>query len=120
MKKVGPVHHTEFDHFCRGAASHERRQALDVAEALLRAGLLGEKPSVGQRHIYLNVKRMAEVNALIDHGETRDPVLGADLDGARPGRRRLYGSSDGTVTVTTGTERSSVTRPAGGESPRAA
>jgi hypothetical protein len=75
MGKVGPGYHTEFDHFRRGAPAHEGRQALDVAEALLRAGLLGEKPSVGQRHIYLNVRALPEIHALIDRGETRDPVL---------------------------------------------
>jgi hypothetical protein len=35
-------------------------------------------------------------------------------------RGAAYGSSAGTVTVTTGTERSSVTSPAGGASPRTA
>jgi hypothetical protein len=75
MGKVGPGYHTEFDHFRRGAPAHEGRQALEVAEALLRAGLLGEKPSVGQRHIYLNVKALPEIHALIDRGETRDPAL---------------------------------------------
>ena len=120
MGKVGPGYHTEFDHFRRGAPAHEGRQALDVAEALLRAGLLGEKPSVGQRHIYLNVKALPEIHALIDRGETRDAVLERTWTAPPRVRRRLYGSSDGTVTVTTGTERSSVTRPAGGESPRAA
>jgi hypothetical protein len=75
MGKVGPGYHTEFDHFRRGAPAHEGRQALDVAEALLRAGLLGEKPSVGQRHIYLSVKALPEIHALIDRGETSDPAL---------------------------------------------
>lgn len=75
MGKVGPGYHTEFDHFRRGAPAHEGRQALDVAEALLRAGLLGEKPSVGQRHIYLSVKALPDIHALIDRGETRDPTL---------------------------------------------
>jgi hypothetical protein len=75
MGKVGPGYHTEFDHFRRGAPAHMGREALEVAEALLRAGLLGEKPSVGQRHIYLNVKALPEIHALIDRGETSDPVL---------------------------------------------
>jgi hypothetical protein len=85
MKKIGPVHHTEFDHFYRGAAPHERRRALEVAEELLRAGLLGEKPSVGQRHIYLNVKRMRDIDALIDRGETRDPALAQTWTAPAPG-----------------------------------
>ena len=46
-----------------------------MAEALLRAGLLGEKPSVGQRHIYLSVRALPEIHALIDRGETTDPQL---------------------------------------------
>jgi len=75
MGKVGPGYHTEFDHFYRGAAAHERRQALEIAEALLRAGLLGEKPSVGQRHIYLRREALREIHALIERGETEDPEL---------------------------------------------
>ena len=75
MGKVGPGYHTEFDHFSRGAAAHDRRQALEVGEALVRAGLLIEKPSVGQRHISLNVRRLPEIHALIDRGETSDPEL---------------------------------------------
>jgi hypothetical protein len=75
MGKVGPGHHTEFDHVYRGAPAHQRDMALDVGEALVRAGLLGAKPSVGQRHIYLERAALAEIHALIDRGETRDPVL---------------------------------------------
>ena len=77
MGKVGVGYHTDISNFARGAAAHERHQALDVGEALLRAGLLGEKPSVGQRHIYLNVKALPEIHALIERGETRDPQLAA-------------------------------------------
>ena len=75
MGKVGPGYHTEFDHFARGAAAHDRRQALEVGEALVRAGLLLEKPSVGQRHISLNVRALPEIHALIARGETSDPQL---------------------------------------------
>lgn len=75
MGKVGPGYHTEFDHFARGAAAHDRRQALEVGEALIRAGVLLEKPSVGQRHISLNVRALPEIHALIDRGETDDPQL---------------------------------------------
>ena len=77
MGKVGPGYHTEFDHFARGAAAHDRRQALEVGEALIRAGLLIEKPSVGQRHISLNVPALPRIHALIDRGETSDPQLAA-------------------------------------------
>lgn len=75
MGKVGPAYHTEFDHFARGAAAHDRRQALEVGEALIRAGMLLEKPSVGQRHISLNVRALPEIHALIERGETSDPQL---------------------------------------------
>jgi hypothetical protein len=85
MGKVGPGYHTEIDHFRRGAPAHEGRQALDVAEALVRAGLLGEKPSVGQRHIYLERRALPEIHALIDRGETRDPVLARVWTAAAPG-----------------------------------
>ena len=75
MGKVGPGYHTEFDHFARGAAAHDRRQALAVGEALIRAGMLLEKPSVGQRHISLNVRALPQIHALIERGETTDPQL---------------------------------------------
>ena len=75
MGKVGPGYHTEFDHFARGAAAHDRRQALEVGEALIRAGMLLEKPSVGQRHISLNVRALPQIHALIERGETSDPHL---------------------------------------------
>ncbi len=85
MGKVGVGYHTEFGHFYRGAAAHERRQALEVAEALLRAGLLGEKPSVGQRHIYLRREALPEIHALIERGETRSPQLAETWTAPAPG-----------------------------------
>ena len=62
-------YHTEFAHLPRGFAGDQRALAQDVGEALLAAGLLAEKPSVGQRHVFLNPRRAAEVRALIERGE---------------------------------------------------
>jgi hypothetical protein len=56
-------------HLARGFPGHERAAALEVGERLLAAGLLLEKPSVGQRHVYLNPRRAADVYALIERGE---------------------------------------------------
>ena len=42
-------------------------QLMRTAERL-ESGLLSEKPSVGQRHVYLNPKRAAEIHKLIDTG----------------------------------------------------
>jgi hypothetical protein len=61
-------YHTEFAHLARGFAGNDRALAQEVGEALLEAGLLSEKPSVGQRHVYLNPKRAAEIRQLIDTG----------------------------------------------------
>ena len=61
-------YHTDFAHLARGFAGNERALAQDVGEALLEAGLLAEKPSVGQRHVFLNPRRAADVRALIDEG----------------------------------------------------
>ena len=61
-------YHTEFSHLARGFAGNERALAEDVGEQLLRSGLLLEKPSVGQRHVFLNPRRAADIYALIDHG----------------------------------------------------
>src|SRR5207253_11198268 len=77
MGKVGSQYHTEFDHLYRGAAPEDRREALEVGEALLRAGLLGEKPSVGQRHVFLRREALPEIHALIDRGHTANPGLAA-------------------------------------------
>ena len=56
-----------------------------VGEALLRAGLLGEKPSVGQRHVYLRREALPEIHALIERGETADPALRALWTAPAPG-----------------------------------
>jgi hypothetical protein len=59
-------YHTAFDHLARGFAGNERSLAYEVGEELLAAGLLEQKPSVGQRHVNLNPKRAAEIRAIID------------------------------------------------------
>ena len=61
-------YHTDFAHLARGFAGNERALAQDVGEALLESGLLAEKPSVGQRHVFLNPRRAAEIHRLIDDG----------------------------------------------------
>ncbi len=62
-------YHTEFSHLPRGFAGNDRALAQKVGEALLEAGLLAEKPSVGQRHVYLNPRKAAEIHRLIKTGE---------------------------------------------------
>jgi hypothetical protein len=61
-------YHTSFDHLARGFAGNERALAGEVGERLLAAGLLLEKPSVGQRHVYLNSRRAREIYRFIDEG----------------------------------------------------
>jgi hypothetical protein len=61
-------YHTDFAHLARGFAGNERAFAQAVGEALLESGLLAEKPSVGQRHVFLNPRRAAEIRTLIDEG----------------------------------------------------
>jgi hypothetical protein len=61
-------YHTDFRHLSRGFAGNDRALADDVGEALLEAGLLEEKPSVGQRHVYLNPRRAADIHGLIERG----------------------------------------------------
>jgi hypothetical protein len=62
-------YHTEFAHLARGFAGNDRALAQEAGEALLSAGLLAEKPSVGQRHVYLNPRRAAEIRRMIDTGD---------------------------------------------------
>jgi hypothetical protein len=61
-------YHTDFRHLSRGFAGNERALADEVGEALVAAGLLAQKPSVGQRHVFLNPRRAADIHALIDRG----------------------------------------------------
>ncbi|MCU0308260.1 MAG: hypothetical protein MUE51_10950 [Thermoleophilia bacterium] len=88
MRKVGAQYHTEFDHMYRGSPPELRHDALEVGEALLRAGLLGEKPSVGQRHVYLRREALPAIHALIERGETLDPGLAAEWTAPPPGEVR--------------------------------
>ena len=61
-------YHTDFAHLARGFAGNERALAEAVGEALLAAGLLAEKPSVGQRHVFLNPRGAGDIQARIDRG----------------------------------------------------
>ena len=61
-------YHTAFDHLARGFAGNDRALAFEVGEELLNAGLLSEKPSVGQRHVSLNPRKAGEIRALIEEG----------------------------------------------------
>ena len=56
-----------------------------MGEALIRAGMLLEKPSVGQRHISLNVRALPQIHALIERGETDDPQLAEMWTAPAPG-----------------------------------
>ena len=62
-------YHTEFTHLQRGFAPADRELANTVGEALLQAGLLAEKPSVGQRHVFLDPRHVREIRGLIERGE---------------------------------------------------
>jgi hypothetical protein len=62
-------YHTDFKHLARGFAGNDRNLAEAVGEALLEAGLLAEKPSVGQRHVFLNPRRAGDIHAFIERGE---------------------------------------------------
>jgi hypothetical protein len=62
-------YHTDFAHLPRGFAGNDRALASEVGEALLDAGLLDEKPSVGQRHVFLNPRRAADIRRFIESGE---------------------------------------------------
>jgi hypothetical protein len=62
-------YHTDIAHLARGFAGNERELAGAVGDALLTPGLLAEKPSVGQRHVFLNPRRAADVHRLIETGQ---------------------------------------------------
>jgi hypothetical protein len=79
MGKYGG-YHTEFSHLARGFPGHERALALEAGEALLRAGILAEKPSVGQRHVSLVAARTEDIKRLIAGSEVPDSELRRFLD----------------------------------------
>jgi hypothetical protein len=85
MGKVGTGYHTAVDHLYRGAPADQRHEAMEVGEALIRAGLLGEKPSVGQRHVYLRRDALPRIHALIERAETDDAGLEALWTAPPPG-----------------------------------
>ena len=58
-----------------GFPGHERALALEAGEALLRAGVLTEKPSVGQRHVSLVAARTDEIRRLIAGDAVDDPEI---------------------------------------------
>ncbi len=62
-------YHTEFAHLARGFAPADRALAASIGEQLLKAGLLVEKPSVGQRHVFLDPRRAGDIHALVERGE---------------------------------------------------
>ena len=62
-------YHTAFEHLARGFAGNDRELAARMGERLLAAGVLLEKPSVGQRHVYLNPRRAGEIHAFVATGE---------------------------------------------------
>jgi hypothetical protein len=62
-------YHTEFVHLARGFEGNDRGLAHEVGKALLACGLLAEKPSVGQRHVFLNPRRAGDIRRLIESGE---------------------------------------------------
>ena len=61
-------YHTEFSHLARGFKGNDRALAEAVGEALLAAGLLAEKQSVGQRHVFLNPRRARDIHAFMEDG----------------------------------------------------
>jgi hypothetical protein len=62
-------YHTDFAHLARGFAGNDRALAQEVGEALLDEGLLAEKPSVGQRHVFLNPRRAGDIRGFIERGD---------------------------------------------------
>lgn len=62
-------YHTEFSHLARGFAGNDRALAEEIGERLLSSGLLAEKPSVGQRHVFLDPRRAADIRAMIERGD---------------------------------------------------
>jgi hypothetical protein len=70
-------YHTDIRHLARGFHGNDKQLAEHVGERLLAAEILLEKPSVGQRHVFLNPRRARDVYAMIEEGKM---PAGLDLD----------------------------------------
>src|SRR4051812_12432910 len=73
-------YHTDFAHLARGFAGNDRALAQEVGEALIADGLLEEKPSVGQRHVFLNPRRAGDIPRVL---RARGAPAGAWLPSGR-------------------------------------
>ena len=63
------------------------RPPLAPRRTLARAQYVSlEKPSVGQRHVFLRREALPAIHALIDRGETTDPALATRWTAAAPAR----------------------------------
>jgi hypothetical protein len=62
-------YHTDYSHLARGFHGNDKQLADAAGERLLAAGILLSKPSVGQRHVFLNPRRARDVYALIEEGK---------------------------------------------------
>ena len=58
--------HTSIDNLASGIPSHLRGDAKDVAEDLIREGLLLKKPTGYGKHVSLNIDRMDEIDRIIE------------------------------------------------------
>lgn len=74
-------YHTDFQHLSRGFEGNERALAGKVGERLLEAGLLCEKRSVGQRHVFLNPRRAGDIHRLVDEGAVPGDLRLPEADG---------------------------------------
>lgn len=63
--KWGPVH-TSLDNLPRGLPSDLRGEAKAAAKALIKEGLISEKPTSYGVEVSLNLKRRAEIQEIIE------------------------------------------------------
>jgi hypothetical protein len=62
--KVGKTHTTEFTNvWGHGVPPHQKDEARELAEQMIRDGLLEEKPSAGRRHVWMTERGLARLAA---------------------------------------------------------
>jgi len=64
--------HTAFDDLPRGFPKNLRGNVKDLADDLIKEGLLLEKPTGYGRHVSLNPRRKAEIGRIIEETLGRD------------------------------------------------
>lgn len=74
LKRHGYIggRHTSFENIPKGFKKHLWKDVKEAAEELITEGILVEKATSYGRHVYLNPKRIADIDRIIEEGSKDD------------------------------------------------